>query len=300
MYRRWTGVLLALIISSPSSATGADSLDVVFWNLENFFDWHADGVSQSETDFSSSGVRHWTKKRFYTKCSGIAKILLLIADAQGRLPDAVGFAEVENSFVLKQLVYSTALRKLDYKVVHFESPDHRGIDCGLIYRKSSMHLVNAEPKHVYDSAGAVMSTRDILLVRFDSLAVLVNHHPSKVGGDSGRRELAMARMNFLCDSLERSGCPAVMCIGDFNEDQWKTGGPGTIKYNGAWEKIDGCFFRGAIDVRESVFQDRILLEEDRNWGGTKPRRTYVGLKWNGGLSDHLPVIFRIGRKQSGS
>lgn len=293
MYRRWIGVLLALTITLPAAA-GADSLDVVFWNLENFFDWHADGVSQSEADFSSGGVRHWTKKRFYTKCGGIAKVLLRIADRQGRMPDAVGFAEVENAFVLRQLVRSTLLHKLDYKVVHFESPDHRGIDCGLIYRQSVLHLVEAVPKHLYDSSGAVMSTRDILLVRFDSLAVLVNHHPSKVGGKDGRRSVAMARMNFLCDSLLRSGCPAVISIGDFNEDQWHKGGPGTIKYNGGWEKIDGCFTAGAIDVRETVFQDDILLEEDRNWGGTKPRRTYVGLRLNGGLSDHLPVIFRIG------
>lgn len=299
MYRRWIGVLLALSIS-VSAAAGADSLDVVFWNLENFFDWHADGVSQSESDFSSSGVRRWTKKRFYTKCTGIAKVLLMIADRQGRLPDAVGFAEVENSFVLRQLVNSTALRKLDYKVVHFESPDHRGIDCGLIYRSSSLHLTDAVPKHIYDSAGAVVPTRDILLVRFDSLAVMVNHHPSKVGGGDDRRVLAMARMDFLCDSLLASGCRAVISIGDFNEDKWHSDAPGTIKYNGAWEKIDGCFVHGNAEVKETVFQERILLEEDRNWGGMKPRRTYSGLRWNAGLSDHLPVIFRIYLKGAGS
>lgn len=220
----------------------------------------------------------------------------MMADRQGRLPDAVGFAEVENSFVLRQLVYSTALRKLDYKIVHFESPDHRGIDCGLIYRTSSLHLLKAEPKHIYDTTGAVIATRDILLVSFDSLSVLVNHHPSKVGGGEQRRSLAMDRMNFLCDSLERAGCPAIICIGDFNEDKWHSGSAGTIKYNGGWEKIDGCFTRGNIGVRETVFDDMFLLEEDRNWGGMKPRRTYVGLRWNGGISDHLPVIFRIGRQ----
>lgn len=295
MSRRWIGVLLALIISLPTAAR-ADSLDVVFWNLENFFDWKSDGVSQSEADFSADGVRRWTKKRFYTKCGGISKVLLLIADRQGRYPDAIGFAEVENSFVLRQLVNSTALRKLDYRVVHFESPDHRGIDCGLIYRKSSLNLVEAVPKHIYDTTGAPMRTRDILLVRFDSIAVLVNHHPSKVGGEDFRRELAMARMEHLCDSLIQAGCPAVISIGDFNDDIWRDGSPGTIKYNGGWEKIDGHVCRGGIVVRENVFQDSILLEEDRNWGGTKPRRTYVGLRWNAGLSDHLPVIFRIGSR----
>lgn len=293
MSRRWKGVLLALLISFSSAASGADSLDVVFWNLENFFDWRSDGVSQSEADFSAGGVRHWTRKRFYTKCAGIAKLLLMIADSQGRLPAAVGFAEVENSFVLRQLLQSTALRKLDYKVLHFESPDHRGIDCGLIYRNSVLHLLAAEPKHIYDSTGAVLATRDILLARFDSLAVLVNHHPSKVGGKDENRALAMGRMRFLCDSLLRSGCPGVLCIGDFNEDQWHTGGQGTIKYNGGWEKIDGCFCFGGISAGEKVFLVPELLEPDRNWGGSKPRRSYSGLRYHGGISDHLPVIFTL-------
>lgn len=297
MSRRWIGVLLALSISLPSAASGADSLDVVFWNLENFFDWRSDGVSRSEGDFSAGGARHWTKKRFYSKCSGIAKVLLMIADSQGRLPDAVGFAEIENAFVLRQLISSTALRKLDYKVLHFDSQDHRGIDCGLIYRESTLHLLGAEPKHIYDSSGAVIPTRDILLARFDSLAVLVNHHPSKVGGKDSNRTLAMARMRFLCDSLIQSGCPGVLCIGDFNEDQWHSGGQGTIKYNGAWEKIDGCFCYGSVKAAERVFLVPELLEEDRNWGGTKPRRTYSGLRYHGGISDHLPVIFSINFKK---
>ena len=293
MCRRLTGVLLALLIFFPASAQRPDSLDVVFWNLENFFDWRPDGVSGSEMDFSAGGVRHWTRKRFYAKCYGISKVLMMIADSEGRVPDIVGFAEVENAFVLRQLVSSTVLRKLDYKVVHFDSPDHRGIDCGLIFRKATMNMLESSTKHIYDSSGAVMATRDILLVRFDSLAVLVNHHPSKVGGAEGRRTLAMDRMNALCDSLQRAGCQNVLCIGDFNEDQWHTGRHGTIKYNGEWEKIDGCFERGNISVEEQVCDFPCLLEEDRKWGGNKPRRTYSGLRWNGGLSDHLPVVFRV-------
>lgn len=303
MYRRLLEVLLALSFFLPATAQTQDSLSVVFWNVENFFDYRPDGAGESELEFSATGVRHWTKSRFYTKCAGIAKVLLMIADHQGRLPDAVGFAELENAFVLRQLVNSTALRKLDYAVVHYDSPDHRGIDCGLIYRKSTLHLVESCPKHIYDSAGAVMATRDILLVRFDSLAVLVNHHPSKVGGKVESRTLALDRMNFLCDSLRQAGCPRVLCIGDFNEDLWSLSpskalrqaqGPGgTIKYNGTWEKIDGCFSFGPITVEEEVFCNPVLLEEDRNWGGSKPRRTYSGLRWNGGLSDHLPVIFRL-------
>lgn len=286
------------------------AVTVVFWNLENFFDYKSDGVSASEMEFSASGERRWSKKRFYDKCNGIAKTLLLcgeagvegggvgaggvagggiagegaggpVADggeglfaggsfagggiageggfsgtggdrvegsgiageggggegecpvAGGRVtgggpPDIAGFAEVENAFVVRQLVNSTLLAKLDYGIVHYDSPDRRGIDCALIYRKSRVSLVDSTPCHLLDSSGSVVPTRDLLLARFDcggdTIAVIVNHHPSKLGGGKdGRRKLAMKRMNAICDSLESRGTHRILCIGDFNDDVWSEG-----------------------------------------------------------------------------
>lgn len=279
-----------LLSLGPASVAEKDSLTVVFWNVENFFDWKSDGTSPSEQEFSSAGARRWTKKRFYAKCNGIAKTLLLIGEEMHCLPDIVAFAEVENRFVLSQLVAATPLRKLDYRIVHFDSPDSRGIDCALLYRKGRIRLCSASPRHLIDSLGAVMATRDILLAEFDSLSVLVNHHPSKVGGKSGRRDVAMARMRYLCDSL---GGRRILCIGDFNDDVWKAGGRGTIKYNGAWEKIDGCFAFGFEDVQESVFDSPCLAVPDRKYGGVKPRRTYNGLRYQGGISDHYPIWVKL-------
>ena len=169
-----------------------DSLLVVFWNVENFFDYRSDSKPQ-----------YWTKGRFHAKCDAVAKTLLRIADRYGRLPDAVGFAEVENAFVLRQLVNTTALRKLDYRIVHYDSPDHRGIDCALLCRRSTLPLRRSAPAHVPDSAGGILATRDILLAEFDSLAILVNHHPSQLGGKSDRRERARERLRSLTDS---GGC----------------------------------------------------------------------------------------------
>ena len=119
----------------PPGGPDRDSLLVVFWNVENFFDYHSDSKPQ-----------YWTKGRFYAKCDAVAKTLLRIADRYGRLPDAVGFAEVENAFVLRQLVNTTALRKLDYRIVHYDSPDHRGIDCALLCRRSTLPLRAAPPR----------------------------------------------------------------------------------------------------------------------------------------------------------
>ena len=274
-------LLLLLLGLSPGAASqDRDSLLVVFWNLENFFDYHSDNKPQ-----------YWTKGRFRAKCDAVAKTLLRIADRYGRLPDAVGFAEVENAFVLRQLTRETALRKLDYQIVHYDSPDHRGIDCALLCRSSTLPLRASAPKHIPDSAGGVLPTRDILLAEFDRLAVLVNHHPSQIGGKAERRELAQARLRALTDSLHAAGVARTLAVGDFNEDLW--GGRGTIKYNGKWEKIDGGFAEGFSRVREEVFTDPVLLERDKSFGGMKPRRTFVGPRYTGGVSDHLPVVFIV-------
>ena len=274
-------LLLLLLGLSPGAASqDRDSLLVVFWNLENFFDYHSDTKPQ-----------YWTKGRFRAKCDAVAKTLLRIADRYGRLPDAVGFAEVENAFVLRQLTRETALRKLDYQIVHYDSPDHRGIDCALLCRTSTLPLRASAPKHIPDSAGGVLPTRDILLAEFDRLAVLVNHHPSQIGGKAERRELAQARLRALTDSLHAAGVARTLAVGDFNEDLW--GGRGTIKYNGKWEKIDGGFAEGFSRVREEVFTDPVLLERDKSFGGMKPRRTFVGPRYTGGVSDHLPVVFIV-------
>ena len=274
-------LLLLLGFSARAVSQPVDSLLVIFWNVENFFDYHSENKPE-----------YWTAGRFYAKCDAVAKTLLRIADRYGRLPDAVGFAEVENGFVLRQLLSATALRKLDYRIIHYESPDHRGIDCALLARRSTLPLRAAAPKHVPDSAGGVMATRDILLAEFDSLAILVNHHPSQIGGKSDRRELARARLAALTDSLRAAGTRRILAVGDFNEDLWDSGG-GTLKYNGRWEKIDGHFAEGFARVREDIFADPLLLEPDTAFGGQKPRRTFAGPRYRGGVSDHLPIVIVV-------
>ena len=286
-----TMILLLLFGAAfAARAQTRDSLLIVFWNVENFFDYRSPNKPQ-----------YWTKGRFYAKCDAVAKTLLRIADRYGRLPDAVGFAEVENAFVLRQLTGSTVLRKLDYQIVHYDSPDHRGIDCALLCRRSTLPLRGSAPKHVPDSAGGVMATRDILLAEFDSLAVLVNHHPSQIGGKSDRRDLALARLEALRDSLRGAGRRRMLAMGDFNQDLWgeipgqagNDGNRGTLKYNGRWEKIDGAFAEGFAGVREEVFPDPVLMERDAAWGGIKPRRTFSGPRYRGGVSDHLPIVIVV-------
>lgn len=245
---------------------------VVFWNVENFFE---------------------DRPYFNAKCQGIAKTLMMIGDSYGSMPDIIALAEVENRNVLTKLLMRTSLRRFGYGIVHYDSPDHRGIDCALLYRKSTVHVTASRPCHLRDSSDSLIHTRDILLVETDSLDILVNHHPSKVGdGGGSRRAVAMSRMIALCDSLEAEWHSGILCVGDFNDNLWGNFGQGTIKYNGRWDKIDGYFARG-IEVQESVFAAPHLLTRDSKFGGQKPFRSFSGPRYIGGISDHLPIVLVI-------
>ena len=239
--------------AGSGDASGKDSLLVMFWNVENFFDYRSGSEYRPE---------YLSRRRFEAKCEAVCKTILAVADRYGRYPDIVAFAEVESPSVTRALVGSTLLRKLGY-VLRCEDD----------------------------------ATRDFLVARFDSLSVVVNHHPSKVGGGKAEmRAEVMSQMRSVADSLLALGAGRVLCVGDFNDTLWKGSGPGaaTLKYNGHWEKIDGYFAFGLpVEVEESVFSDASLLEPDRNFGGMKPRRSFLGPRYLGGVSDHLPLVLLV-------
>ncbi len=309
--------------------TGEPDFLCMFWNVENFFE---------------------ARPHFNDKCNGIAKTVMLAADEFGGMPDLIGLAEVENRRVVQKLVSRTGLRRADYGIVHYDSPDRRGIDCALLYRRSRFRLVFSKPCHLPDSTGRPLPTRDILLAvlvprvmsgdippegratrgtkaggpsRRDGgvspegelpkgvylpsspVAILVNHHPSKVGkGSDGRRELAMVRMLALRDSLMAEGIRRIVAIGDFNDEVFPAEGgvpaypkgAGTIKFQGRWEKIDGCPVLEGLEAREHIFAPPHLSTRDTRFSGTKPLRTFSGPRYLGGLSDHYPIVLEVHEK----
>ena len=299
----------------------ADGMTVMFWNLENMFDCRDGGGGNSDAEFTPSGERRWTKRRFSAKCSGIAKTVYWVADRYGTLPDAVGFAEVENRYVIDFLLENTSLRRAGYEPVHFESHDSRGIDVAFLFRKSVFEFVSAKPCRIYDDGGRVIKTRDILCVclrrKSDGGQVYftVNHHPSKFGGaeaSRGRREAAMKRLKEVCDSLDEcaGGGAEIISMGDFNDtpdnplfgifgdsaENLALGpyskGEGTIRFAGKWDLIDMFIVSSTMSdgyVQEILYPP-FLMTRDTVHGGEKPLRTYTGLKYTGGISDHCPVI----------
>ena len=268
----------------------------------------------SEREFTSRGVRHWTREKFKKKSRAVAKSFLWLADEEGRMPDVIGVAEIENRFVLERLVRDTPLSRAGYDIVHYDSPDPRGIDVALLYRKRSLKLLESRPLRVEGN------TRDILLACFrcensDTLAFLVNHHPSKYGGGSSeRRNAALRRLKEATDSLIREGMDAIVAMGDFNDTPESTAeyseimvnlavplarrGEGTIKYSGKWEMIDMFFISPAVAERNPGVAMRVvripfLTVRDNAHSGEKPLRTYSGPRYAGGVSDHCPITLMI-------
>jgi hypothetical protein len=311
------------------AAPGQDTLSVLFWNVENFYDWRNDSTSVSDAEFSALGERHWGWKKFQAKANAFAKALFWVEGETGSLPDIVGLAEVENAFVLRQVLTKTALRKTDYQYVHYDSPDRRGIDVALLYRATRLELVDSKPCHLY-AADSLMATRDILLCIFRRVipgltgnlpdeppfAVLVNHNPSKYGGaaeSEPRRRIAVERLRALADSLAATGIDRIIACGDFNDtpanpafrlleptllpmymDLYRRG-EGTIKYDGKWDLIDHFYVSPALVAcaRMRILRIPFLLTRDTAHSGEKPLRTFQGPRVLGGVSDHLPILLEV-------
>ena len=319
-------VLTMLTVGMTVYSQDKDSFLTVFWNLENFFDYRDGGTSDSDADFSSGGSRHWTSRKFYEKCDMISKSLFWIGDRYGHLPDVIGVAEVENRWVLERLLSSTLLRTYEYKIVHRDSHDRRGIDVALLYRKGRFQLVDYS-FCVPSFDGVRMSTRDILHVKLRCISdgsvydFIVNHHPSKFGGSresEGRRAAAMETLASMCDSLNlvsagQQSYKGIVAMGDFNDTpdgsqfemlegrlentclEMFAAGEGTIRYEGKWDLIDMFWVSPSIYSSSAceILRIPFLMTRDRKHPGEKPLRTYSGPRYLGGVSDHCPIIINI-------
>ena len=220
-------VLLILLVGIHSGieAQPASVLRVVFYNVENFFDPGIDSVNIDQ-EFTPAGEKHWTWSRYKVKLDHLYKTLIAVGGWNS--PGLIGLCEVENQKVLDDLVEKTPLSKLEYKVVHYDSPDHRGIDCALLYLNNRFHPIHSFPVPVKFSGNPDFSTRDILYVQGilpetgDTLHVFVNHWPSRRNGrmeSESKRILAGKILKAEIDSItEKDPDAKILIMGDFNDE----------------------------------------------------------------------------------
>lgn len=225
---------------------------VAFYNVENLFDTINDPDTYDE---EYTPVNGWTKKNYEKKLDNLSRVLIELgtSDMQKNSPAIIGVCEVENRRVLEDLVKHPRLLDKNYKVVHFDSPDKRGIDVGFLYqerhfqptsyinvplyvyqnevtttkksKKNSDEDEEIENNKNYDTKSKRIYTRDQLLVTGmldgEEIHVIVNHWPSRSGGEkrsSPYREAAGRLNRRIMDSLIKINPNAKMItMGDLND-----------------------------------------------------------------------------------
>lgn len=202
---------------------------VAFYNLENLFDTEDDPITFDD-DRTPKGKDHWTQEVYTHKVKNMAKVISEIGmDLTKNSPVIIGVAEVENRKVLEDLANENSLKANDYGIVHFDSPDRRGIDVALLYQKK-LFKVKSSKKHtliLYDQdTNTRVYTRDQLLVSGyldgDLIHIIVNHWPSRRGGEAKsryKREKAATLNKKIIDSLFAiDPYSKIIIMGDLNDN----------------------------------------------------------------------------------
>lgn len=218
------GLFLLISAKQHSSPSGTkQSYRLMFYNLENLFDIYNDPETRDD-EFTPEGTRRWTNKRFYSKLNNIYKVILAVGGWEP--PAVVGLCEVENAFVLEKLIFETPLKKFDYGIIHFESPDSRGIDAAMIYRRDKFTPLHSEPVTVNFPDDPDSKTRDILYVKgligdLEMIHIFINHWPSRFGGymeTKPKRNRAAEVLKHKTDSLFKiNPAVSIVIMGDFND-----------------------------------------------------------------------------------
>ena len=287
---------------------------VAFYNVENLFDT-IDGPND-DTEFLPAAESKWNTEKYNAKLEHIRQVMAAL-----NMPMIMGVCEIENRGVLADVIGQDKR----YGIVHYDSPDARGIDVALLYRKDLLRLKSSGKIRFTLPGDSIPTSRDIVWAQYqykkESLYVLVNHWPSRRSGadESAPRRLMAAQMaGQFIDSLQKNDPKAkIILMGDLNDHPQdaapqliasklipqitKSSGTfgGSYNYKNEWDVLDHIFISsntlsGKIQVQTEsgkIHNFPYLLTEYK--GQTVPNRTYAGSKYLGGYSDHLPVSIQV-------
>jgi predicted extracellular nuclease len=269
-------ILLLLLLAGISVAAGGQQkkYSVAFYNVENLFDTMDDENTYDE-EFLPEGTYKWTEERYRTKLERLSEVFYKLASAASGYPVVIGVSEIENRRVLEDLAAMPKMAPARYAIVHFDSPDARGVDVAFFYRPDVLQVTESAAVRVAVPDRPTFRTRDI--VRFAAVIdnerfhFFVNHWPSRRGGQQASaplREAAAATLRHVVDSIRAAEPDAkIVVMGDLNDDPndrsiekvlgakgkwndvgagdlfnpmyalWKDG-YGTLAYNDTWNVFD--------------------------------------------------------------
>jgi hypothetical protein len=291
IFLKWiiTLVQMTLLMTFAKSQERHDSFPgrIMFYNMENFFDV-SDNPEKEDNEFLPSGIMRWNRTRYLHKINSVSKTIIA---AGGWYPPAIiGFCEVENKFVIEDLVNKTTLSNYGYGILHEESPDPRGIDVGMLFRKdivSILYWKSLIPRNISPAdfhSRSVLYSKCILLG--DTLHVMINHWPSRRGGALAgeflRKDVALMLRNTVDSIYSASlGSSKIVIMGDFNcrpddpvlkvlinssggespvlvnlADSPELKNKGTYKYQGRWELLDQVIISdNLLEASDGLYTD---------------------------------------------
>jgi len=319
-----------------SQARKNNDLDIMFYNVENFFDTIDSDLDDDE--FLPVSARRWASYRYYRKLNNIFKVIVLCGRDMSS-PDIIGLCEVENGNVLKDLCERTYLYRDRYDFIISSGKDERGINTALLFRKDRIQLISTGSWNPVNEDGTYMATRALFHNRLkfetDTLDIIVCHWPSRRGGaiesESSRKMVA----SFLKAKVDSLGPDRkIIIMGDLNDEPDSDSvhevlqavqagkkrsndilintapggytGKGSYKYQGTWYLFDQVILSKSLYQSESglyyekqsfrIIDEAALLTEDTSYKGQRPYSTWWGYEYTGGFSDHLPVTIKLGNR----
>jgi len=299
---------------------------VAFYNVENLFHPRNDSLVRDD-EFTAEGSKRWNYYRYEKKLINIYKVL--IAMGRKKPPAIIGLCEVENVWTIKDLIDKTPLSAFNYKYIHKESPDERGIDVAFLYDQSVFEPLYYNP--IALNLGMGNTTRDILHVKgilneTDTFHFFINHWPSRWGGQLASepyRLKAAKTVKQKTDSiLKVTPAANILVIGDLNDtpinksikyllgendsyheaqlinlmQKASAKGQGTITTTSPftqWHLFDQIICSHSAYLKVKNRQAYIFKPEWLLDTKNRPWRTYQGPAYKGGFSDHLPVYVDI-------
>ncbi len=218
-------IVLSLLGGTMQAQKQYGAYCIAFYNVENLFDTEDDPDNPGDDEFTPGGSYAWTQEKYQKKQDNIASVIEKLGKEVTPVgPAIVGLSEVENRIVIEDLVKNKRIADRNYRVVHYDSPDWRGIDVGLIYNPSLFQLTHSAIHAYHHPDKPNMRTRDHLVVSGilagEPLHVIVAHWPSRYGGKgSDNREVAAGVVNHIADSLYQIDPKAkIVFMGDLNDD----------------------------------------------------------------------------------
>lgn len=340
-----TSILLFCHCAEPSSTVKSESnipskeelssetsdYIIGFYNVENLFDTSDDPNTQDEW-FLPTSETEWNDEKYQKKLKDLAKVIdALNVEAGG--PDIIGLCEVENKMVVEALANQDKLQASHYEVIHYESPDARGIDVAAMYNTQLFKLIESKSINVAMPEDPAVKTRDILYCKFNVIAsnetihFYVNHWSSRRNGEAEsffkRKNCASTLLNDLDQNITDWKNEKIIIVGDMNDYpdnksiyevlgakamdadaalynmQYANhkAGKGTYNYKGEWGCLDNVIVTASIKAQLLTPDAQIYLEDwimyKPNTSSAAPNKTYGGSNYYGGYSDHLPVWFEV-------